>query len=100
MTQRSLALWNGELMPLAEVRVSVLDRAYLFGDAVYEVLRLYDGKAFLVAEHAARLARSLRELGIATPAGDDLAAKIDRLVKASGQKDGMVYVQVSRGEGP
>lgn len=46
-----LASWNGEIMPLTEVRVPVLDRAFLFGDAIYEALRVYEGRPFLVDEH-------------------------------------------------
>lgn len=93
------ALWNGELQPLSEVRVSVLDRAYLFGDAVYEVLRVYAGQPFLLREHEDRLRRSLDGLGI-DGADAELGEKIARLVAAGGPKEGLVYVQISRGEGP
>jgi len=95
----SWALWNGSLMPLAEVRVPVLDRGYLFGDSVYEVIRLYAGRPFLLEEHERRLSRSLRELGIEA-VGTGLRPKIARLVERSGIRDGSVYLQISRGVGP
>lgn len=94
-----LALWNGELMPLAEVRVSVLDRGWLFGDAVYEVIRLYNGKPFLLAEHEARLYKSLAGLRMPRTKGR-LGEKITQLVSAGGAPDGLVYVQISRGVAP
>ena len=60
-----LANLNGVMMPLTEAKVPVLDRAFLFGDAIYEVLRVYAGKPWLEAEHFARLARSLDAIRIA-----------------------------------
>lgn len=93
------AYWNGRLMPLAEVRVPVLDRGYLFGDAAYEVIRVYRGKPWLFSEHERRLARSLGELGFDARV-DDLEGKIERLLAADGVTDAGVYVQVSRGEAP
>jgi D-alanine transaminase len=95
----TLALWNGEVMPLARVVVPALDRGYLFGDSVYEVLRLYNGTPFLLAEHERRLERSLDGLRIAHPPGT-LGAKIARLIDAGAAHDGLVYVQVSRGVAP
>ena len=56
------AWFNGSFMPLAEVRISPLDRAFLFGDAVYEVIPVYAGQTFLLAPHLDRLERSLHEL--------------------------------------
>lgn len=96
---RKSAFWNGRLMPLDEVRVSVLDRAYLFGDAAYEVIRVYRGRPWLFPEHERRLARSLAELGIAH-ALPRLAGQIQDLLAADGVADAGVYVQVSRGEAP
>lgn len=86
-------------MALGEVRVSVLDRAYLFGDAAYEVIRVYDGKPWLLREHEQRLERSLTELKIdARPR--DLEQRIQTLLARDGKRDAGVYVQVSRGEAP
>ena len=55
----SLACFDGVLMPVEQARVPVWDRGFLFGDAVYEVLRLYRGRCWLEAEHMARLRRSV-----------------------------------------
>src|SRR5436190_23238028 len=63
-TPPPLANVNGVSMPLSEVLVPALDRGFLFGDAVYEVLRVYGGKPFLVEQHWARLERSVREIRI------------------------------------
>ena len=54
-----LANLNGQTMPLVDVKVSALDRGFLFGDAVYEVLRVYRGKPWMEREHFDRLLRSL-----------------------------------------
>ncbi|MCB1749952.1 MAG: D-amino acid aminotransferase, partial [Gammaproteobacteria bacterium] len=50
---------DGAYLPLAEARVSVLDRGFIFGDAVYEVLPVVAGRMFALEEHLERLARSL-----------------------------------------
>src|SRR5262245_64990622 len=59
-----LANVDGQLLPLAEVRLSALDRGFLLGDAVYEVLRVYGGKPWLADEHFTRLARSLEAIRV------------------------------------
>ena len=50
---------DGEYTPLCDAKVSVLDRGFIFGDGVYEVVPIYDGKTFCFDEHMARLDRSL-----------------------------------------
>lgn len=85
-------------MPLADVRVSVLDRAFLFGDAVYEVIRVYGGRAWKADEHLGRLAASLEAIKIT---GVDLALIEKRMLEtlaASGVTEGLIYIQVTRGE--
>jgi len=54
-----LSNWNGKEMALSEVKVSELDRAFLFGDAVYEVIRLYRGHLFRLTDHMERLRHSV-----------------------------------------
>jgi D-alanine transaminase len=61
----ALANLHGQIMPLADVRISPLDRGFLFGDAVYEVLRVYQGHPWLADEHFERLAHSLNAIRIA-----------------------------------
>lgn len=94
-----LANWNGEELPLDQVRVSVLDRSFLFGDAVYEMLRVYDGRPFLLREHWDRLAGSLRELRIRTDV-DRLQRRALATLEHSRVTDGLIYVHVSRGAAP
>ena len=58
---------NGEFLPLADARVSPLDRAFLFGDAVYEVVPVYAGRPFRLREHLDRLVRSLSGIRMDPP---------------------------------
>lgn len=99
MTRPTLANWNGEEMPLEDARVSVLDRAFLFGDAVYEALRVYGGRAWLLEEHLRRLGSSLREVRI-TADVDRLRERLLETLRHSGVREGLVYIQVTRGAAP
>ena len=95
-----LANLHGKIMPLEEVTISPLDRGFLFGDAVYEVLRVYDGKPWLEEEHFGRFARSLEEIRIR---GVDMARMRRRMhetIKAGGFGEAVVYLQVTRGAAP
>lgn len=94
-----LANWNGEELPLDQVRVPVLDRSFLFGDGVYEVLRVYQSRPFLLEEHLQRLRRSLAELRIATDV-DRLTGRMWTTLEHSRVCDGVVYMHVSRGAAP
>ncbi len=96
----TLACLNGEIMPVEEAKVPVWDRGFVFGDAVYEVFRLFDGRPWLEAEHLARLRRSLAEMELPPV---DLARLMDRVRKTiaeSGVKDGTAYIQITRGVAP
>ena len=89
---------NGELTPLSEARIPVLDRGFIFGDGIYEVIPIYNGKPFRGAQHLARLARSLAAIGIPDPHSEsEWLALIARVVEANGLSDQMVYIQVTRG---
>ena len=98
--QLPLANVNGDILPLAEVRISPLDRGFLFGDAVYEVLRVYAGKPWLEDDHFQRLKRSLHEIRLAGVDVDRLRARMHETLKQSGVREGMVYIQVTRGAAP
>ena len=89
---------NGALTPLSEARVPVLDRGFIFGDGIYEVIPMYGRKAFRGKQHLARLFRSLDSIGIPNP-HDQAAwfALIDSVVQANGLDDQMIYIQVTRG---
>jgi len=92
---------DGHLLPLAEARISPLDRGFLFGDGVYEVLPVYAGRAYRCDEHLERLDRSLHEIRMA-PALDRAAwlAAFGQLVHGNGGGDLLLYVQVTRGVEP
>ncbi|MDG0996363.1 MAG: D-amino acid aminotransferase [Gammaproteobacteria bacterium] len=94
----SAAYLNGEYKPLDECQVSVLDRGFIFGDAVYELIPFYIKKAFRLEAHLARLKRSLAEIRINNPQTDEQwQAIIERLISQHDEANGYVYIQVSRG---
>ena len=94
----SLCYLNGQFGPLSETSVSVLDRGFIFGDGVYEVVPVYARRLFRFDEHMARLSRSLAKLRIANPhAPGDWLALCRRLVAAQAAQDQLVYIQVTRG---
>ena len=89
---------NGDYLPEEEARVSIFDRGFLMADGVYEVTSVLGGKLVDFAGHAARLERSLRELDMASPVTMDELLAIHRdLVAQNGVEDGMVYLQITRG---
>lgn len=89
---------NGEYLPLAEARVSPLDRAFLFGDAVYEVVPVYAGRPFRLREHLDRLVRSLAGIRMQPPLTHaEWGAILSSLIERNGGGDQYVYFQVTRG---
>lgn len=89
---------NGEFQPLADARISPLDRGFLFADSVYEVLPVFDGRMFRFREHFDRLARSLREIRIESPhTHEEWLALLEELIRRNGGGTMYVYVQVTRG---
>jgi D-alanine transaminase len=89
---------DGQWLPLTEARISPLDRSFLFGDGVYEVVPVFEGRPFRFAEHFDRLARSCRELRLRDPHDrDGWRALVRELMQRNGGGDIYVYVQISRG---
>jgi D-alanine transaminase len=95
-----LANINGEPVPLAEAKVPALDRGFLFGDAVYEVLRVYGGKPWLMDEHFRRLARSLEAVRIRGVDLDRLRGRLLETIAAGPFREATAYLQVTRGSAP
>jgi D-alanine transaminase len=96
---------NGELLPVSQAKVSVLDRGFIFGDGVYEVVPVYGRRVFRFDEHMARLSRSLAKLRIPNPlTRDEWLARCRELIaltaEDSGADDQLVYVQLTRGVAP
>lgn len=96
----SLACLNGELLPVDQAKVPVWDRGFLFGDAVYEVCRIYQGRCWLEDAHMARLRRSLREMDFGEFDFDRLTARLHRTISASGIAEGTAYMHITRGVSP
>jgi D-alanine transaminase len=89
---------NGAYLPLAEARVSPLDRAFLFGDAVYEVVPVYGSRPFRLRAHLERLNRSLREIRMSSALADmEWAQVCQQLIDRNGAGDAYLYLQVTRG---
>jgi D-alanine transaminase len=96
-----LVYLNGEYLPLAEARVPVLDRGFIFGDGVYEVIPVYSRQAFRLDAHLARLQQSLDAISLANPhLRDEWAERIERIIAAAAWEDQGVYLQVTRGPAP
>jgi D-alanine transaminase len=93
-----LCYLNGAYIPLADARVSPLDRAFLFGDAVYEVVPVYGARPFRLKEHVDRLNRSLASIRMAAPLKhEEWAAICATLLAAAKGQDSYIYLQVTRG---
>ena len=97
----STAYFNGEYIPLDQVRVSPLDRGYLLGDGVYEVVPVYSGRLFCISQHLERLSRSLAAVDIRNPLTlERWQDVLNDLVARNGEGDQSVYFQVTRGVAP
>jgi D-alanine transaminase len=98
---RDIVYLNGSFLPVHEATVSVMDRGFLFGDGVYEVIPVYGGRAFRLEHHLQRLDLSLQGVRIANPLdhvqwSDILTA----LIRHNGGGDQSIYLQVTRGAAP
>jgi len=91
-------------VPAEQAKISVLDRGFIFGDGVYEVWRVIDGKLFEHARHDRRLKRGLKSVEISVPDKeiDALAGVADRLLRENDltQGEGTFYVEITRGAAP
>jgi D-alanine transaminase len=89
---------NGEFVPLADAKISPLDRGFLFADSVYEVLPVFDGRMFRFREHFDRLARSLQQIHLAPPHPHlEWLNLLNELIVRNGGGTMYLYVQVTRG---
>lgn len=94
----SICHLNGDYLPLADARISVLDRGFIFGDGIYEVVPVYYRKPFRFEHHLARFERSTREIGLANPLSrDGWRALVEQLVTRNRGEHQFVYWQVTRG---
>lgn len=93
---------NGRTLPLRDAQISVLDRGFIFGDGIYEVVPVYGRRLFRFEQHMARLDRSLGKVRIPNPHTRDgwlalIRPLIERLAETSGAEDQLVYIQLTRG---
>ncbi|NYT64287.1 D-amino acid aminotransferase [Alcaligenaceae bacterium] len=94
----SIVYLNGDYVRLGDAKISVLDRGFIFGDGIYDVVPAYNGKPFRMDGHLARLERSLASISIKVDlTRHDWEQLVEGLLKRSGMGDCMVYIQVSRG---
>jgi D-alanine transaminase len=90
---------NGEYLPEDEARISIFDRAVLFGDAIYEVAGVLNRKLIDFEAHMQRYHRSLGELGIPVPLDkEQVLSAFRKLVELNDIEEGMIYLQVTRGQ--
>ena len=89
---------NGEFMPIEQARIPVLDRGFIFGDGVYEVIPVYSRHPFRLAEHLRRLQSSLDSIKLANPHDDATWIRlIGRLIELNEPEDQSLYMHVTRG---
>lgn len=101
MTPVSVCYLNGEYLPLADARISVLDRGFIFGDGIYEVIPVFAGRAFRFSEHLTRLKRSLDAIGITgSLESQDWTALVTGLLERNALSDASIYIQITRGVAP
>ena len=91
-----IAYLNGSYLPLSQAKVSVLDRGFLFGEGVYEVVYHHAGKPIAMQDHELRLKRSLDELGIAQPI-ESLSDISQKLITDQGMDNAKIYWHITRG---
>jgi len=89
---------NGRWLPMEEAMVPVLDRGFIFGDGVYEVIPVYSRRPFRLREHLRRLQYSLTAIKLANPHGEaEWTALIEALIARNEGEDQYLYLQVTRG---
>ena len=94
----TLCYLNGDYTPLNQAKVSVLDRGFIFGDGIYEVVPVYGRKLFRFDEHMARLDLGLEKVRIANPlTRTEWLGRCRELTAAQASEDQLIYIQVTRG---
>jgi D-alanine transaminase len=96
-----LIFYNGQFLEDNEAHISHKDRGYYFGDGVYEVFRVYNGKLYAKESHLQRLERSAAAIRLSLPyAEDEIASKLEQLIALENLQEGTVYIQITRGIAP
>jgi D-alanine transaminase len=89
---------NGQFLPIADAKISVLDRGFIFGDGVYEVIPVYSRRAFRLAEHLRRLDHSLAGIQLQNPHSDAAWTQLlNELISRNTPEDQYLYLHITRG---
>ncbi len=97
----NVAFVNGAFVPLAEAKVSIEDRGFQFGDAIYEVIRTYNGRPFAIEAHLARLERSATALDLTQPYScAEWTHHVLEGIRRAAYPEAKIYIQLSRGVAP
>ncbi len=98
MSEQQIVYLNGTFTPIEEARIPVLDRGFIFGDGIYEVVPVYGGRPFRLPHHLRRLARSLSAIGIDNPMDEaGWSGLVAELVSRHPWPDQFIYMQITRG---
>jgi D-alanine transaminase len=93
-----LVYLNGEMTPISQAKVSVMDRGFIYGDGIYEAVPVYKGKPFRTEQHLTRLFRGLSKISIDNPyTKEEWTALIHKMIESHGPHDQLIYMQVTRG---
>ena len=93
-----LVYLNGEFKPIEEASINVLDRGFIFGDGIYEVIPIFNRKIFRFSEHITRLENSLREIYMSNPLKENEWRDIfNKLIDSLEQANQSIYLQITRG---
>jgi len=94
----AISYLNGTWQAIEDAKISVLDRGFMFGDGIYEVIPVYGGRLFTLDQHLTRLGNSLAEIKLANPLGrNEWVALISEAVERADETMALVYIQVTRG---
>src|SRR5947209_4091911 len=100
MTTNPKVYINGKLFDKADARISVFDHGLLYGDGVFEGIRVYDGKVFRLREHIDRLYDSARAIYLEIPLGrEQMVEAVTSTVQANAKRNGYIRLIVTRGAG-
>lgn len=91
-------LWNDQIVDREAVKIDIEDRGYQYGDGIYEVIRIYNGRCFMLGEHMTRLESSAQKIKLTLPYTiPKLTENLKLLVKTEGITEGEIYIQITRG---
>lgn len=91
-------LWNDQIVDREAVKIDIEDRGYQYGDGIYEVIRIYNGRCFMLGEHMTRLESSAQKIKLTLPYTiSQLTENLKLLVKTEGITEGEIYLQITRG---